>query len=65
MNSEEAATLITGILENNYPINTVIRTGAIEYGTSDKSIMKMYEQVSSYVNSRDDVDFVDPDVKVV
>ncbi len=65
LNKEEASSLISGILKNNYPTNTVIRTGAIEYGTSDEAITEMYREASFFVNSNEDVDFIPPDVKVV
>jgi len=65
MNKENASSLISVILENNYPINTVIRTGAIEYETPDENILEMYNQALSFVNSKEDINFTPPDVKIV
>ncbi len=65
MSKENTTSLISGILENNYPINTVIRTGAIEYNTPDENIIEMFKQVLSFINSRENIDFNPSDVKVV
>ncbi len=65
MNREETSSLIAAILEHNYPVNTIIRTGSMEYGTPDENISGMYSKALSFVNKRKDVDFIPPHIKVV
>lgn len=65
MRKEETSSLITGILANNYPMNTIVRTGAIEYNTPDENIEEIFRQVSSFINNKKDVDFIPQGIKTV
>lgn len=65
MSRERTASLISSVLENNYPVSTVIRTGALEYNTPDENIIEIFQQVSAFINNRDDVDFITQGVKTV
>ena len=53
------------ILASNYPVNTVIRTGAIEYNTPDENITEIFKQVTSFIHDKEDVNFISQDIKTV
>lgn len=62
---ENISLLISGILENNYPVNTIIRTGAIEYNTPDENIRKIFDQVLYFISNRNNVNFIAQNIKTV